>query len=128
MERLGWICLAGAAGTGVRYGLALWAGQRFGPAFPYATLIANIAGCFLIGLVAQLALVAANFSPTLRLALTVGFMGGLTTYSSFAHETTRLVHDGNRGVAFAYFVATTIVCFAAVETGNVVARLLTRSA
>ena len=48
MERFFWICLAGAAGTGTRYLVALWAAQRFGSSFPYGTLFVNLAGCFLI--------------------------------------------------------------------------------
>jgi fluoride exporter len=75
MERLVWICLAGALGTGARYLISLWAAQRFGASFPYGTLIVNLAGCFLIS-----ALIHASatllWTPTLRLALTVGFLGG----------------------------------------------------
>ena len=48
MERLLWICLAGAIGTGARYLIALWAAQRFGSAFPHGTLIVNPIGCFAI--------------------------------------------------------------------------------
>jgi hypothetical protein len=48
MERFFWICLAGAAGTGARYLIALWAAQRLGSAFPYGTLIVNVFGCFVI--------------------------------------------------------------------------------
>ena len=48
MDRFFWICLAGAAGTGARYLVALWAAQRFGTAFPLGTLIVNLAGCFAI--------------------------------------------------------------------------------
>jgi CrcB protein len=93
MERLFWICLAGAAGTGTRYLIALWAAQRFGSAFPYGTLIVNLTGCFLIAAIMQAALVT-SFSPTIRAALTIGFVGGLTTYSSFNYETTSLIQDG----------------------------------
>lgn len=48
MERLLWICLAGAIGTGARYLIALWAAQRLGSAFPHGTLIVNLIGCFAI--------------------------------------------------------------------------------
>ena len=51
VERFLWICLAGAAGTGVRYLIALWSTQRLGTAFPYGTLIVNVAGCFAIAAV-----------------------------------------------------------------------------
>lgn len=53
MERFLWVCLAGAAGTGTRYLVTLWAVQRFEPAFPYGTPIVNLAGCFLIAFVMQ---------------------------------------------------------------------------
>lgn len=124
MERFGWICLAGAAGTGTRYLIGLWAGDRFGAAFPYGTLIVNIVGCFLIAVVMQTALEVAAFPPNLRFALTTGFMGGLTTYSSFAYETTRLVENGARGAAALNFAITTVACFVAIILGLALPRLI----
>ena len=125
MERFLWICFAGAIGTGVRYLIGLWAVQRLGHAFPHSTLIVNIVGCFLIAVVSQLALGMATFSPTLRLALTVGFLGGLTTYSSFAYETTWLAQNGAVGTALLNFGLTTLACFTAVVLGLAVAQRLT---
>src|SRR5918911_5702157 len=93
MERFLWICLAGAAGTGARYLVALWAAQRFGSAFPFGTLFVNLLGCFAIAAVMQ-ASIALSWSPTLRSAITIGFIGGLTTYSSFNYETNRLLEEG----------------------------------
>src|ERR1043166_8421138 len=93
MERFFWICLAGGAGTGARYLVAVWAAQRLGPTFPYGTLIVNLAGCFLIAVLMDLG-ARFGWAPMLRLALTVGFLGGLTTYSSFNYETTRLAQEG----------------------------------
>jgi CrcB protein len=98
MERFFWICLGGAAGTGARYLIALWAAQRFGTAFPYGTLIVNVVGCFAIA-AAMHAAVSLSWSPTLRSAITIGFIGGLTTYSSFNYETTRLIEEGAHGAA-----------------------------
>jgi CrcB protein len=98
MERFFWICLAGAAGTGARYLVALWAAQRLGSAFPYGTLIVNLTGCFFIAAVMHVALVL-SWSPTVRSAITIGFIGGLTTYSSFNYETTRLLEEGAVGAA-----------------------------
>jgi CrcB protein len=125
MERFLWICLAGALGTGTRYLVGLGAGQKLGTAFPYGTFIVNLAGCFLIGAVMQLALNMASFPPNLRLALTTGYMGGLTTYSSFAYETTRLAQKGALGAAFLNFALTTVACFGAVLLGFAVAQRLT---
>lgn len=127
MERLFWICLAGALGTGTRYLVGVWAGERFGTSFPYGTLIVNVAGCFLIAAVAQMAMNVAAFPPTLRLALTTGFMGGLTTYSSFGYETTKLAQEGARGAAFANFAVTTVACFGAIFLGFSIANAFTRS-
>ena len=112
MERLFWICLAGAAGTGTRYLIALWAAQRFGSSFPYGTLIVNVTGCFLIALIMQVA-IATSWSPTLRSALTIGYIGGLTTYSSFNYETTRLLQDGAPAVATLNAIVTLVGCVAA---------------
>ena len=125
MERLFWICLAGAFGTGARYLIGLWAGLRLGVSFPYGTFIVNLTGCFLIAAIIQAALNMASFPPTLRLALTTGFMGGLTTYSSFAYETTRLAQDGAIGAAFLNFALTTVACFGAILVGLLVAQRLT---
>lgn len=125
MERFLWICLAGALGTGARYLIGIWAGQKLGTAFPYGTFIVNLTGCFLIAAVIQTALNMAAFPPTLRLALTTGFLGGLTTYSSFAYETTRLAQDGAIGAAFVNFGLTTVACYGAVLLGLAVAQRLT---
>src|SRR5688572_6123371 len=65
-----------------RYLIALWAAQRFGSAFPFGTLIVNLVGCFAIAAVLHAAGTLA-WSPTVRSAITIGFIGGLTTYSSF---------------------------------------------
>lgn len=121
MERLLWICLAGAAGTGARYLVAVWAAQRLGSAFPYGTLVVNLVGCFAIAAVMHAAL-ALSWSPTLRSALTIGFLGGLTTYSSFNYETTRLIEQGAFGTAALNAAATVFGAFTAGWLGLLFAR------
>jgi fluoride exporter len=98
MERFLWICLAGATGTAARYLVGLWAAQRLGSTFPHGTLIVNLTGCFAMAAVVHVA-AALSWSPTLRTTLTVGLLGGFTTYSSFNHETTRLLDEGALGAA-----------------------------
>ena len=93
MERFLWICLAGAAGTGTRYLIAVWAAQRLGSAFPYGTLLVNLFGCFAIAGLMHAALTV-GWPATTRAAVTIGFIGGLTTYSSFNYETMRLFEEG----------------------------------
>jgi CrcB protein len=98
MERLLWICLAGAAGSGARYLIALWAAQRFGSAFPVGTLIVNLVGCFAIAALMHAGLTL-GWPATTRAAVTIGFIGGLTTYSSFNYETMRLFEEGANATA-----------------------------
>jgi CrcB protein len=99
VERFLIVCGAGAVGCGARYLISLAAAERIGTAFPYGTLIVNLVGSFLIALFLGLPIQA--MPANLRLALTTGLMGGLTTYSSFNYETTALLSTGNalRGVA-----------------------------
>src|SRR5262245_11743672 len=73
--------------------IALWAAQRLGSAWPYGTLIVNLSGCFLIAALMHAAL-ALGWSTAFRSAITIGFLGGFTTYSSFNYETMRLFEEG----------------------------------
>lgn len=123
MERLFWICVGGAAGTGARYLIAAWAARFFGSAFPFGTLIVNLAGCFAIAAVMHAALATA-WPSTLRAAVAIGFIGGLTTYSSFNYETTRLIEEGAPVMALANAALTIAGGFAAGLLGLVCARAL----
>ncbi|MFM8533698.1 MAG: fluoride efflux transporter CrcB [Acidimicrobiia bacterium] len=123
MERLAWICLAGAAGSGARYLIGLWAAQRFGPAFPYGTLFVNLGGCFLMGAAMQSALTL-SWSETARMAITVGFLGGLTTYSAFNYETARLLEAGALGAALVNVAATLAGALIAGVLGMWIVRLV----
>ena len=97
MNRFFWICLGGAAGTGARYLLSGWTLAAFGVAFPWGTLSVNVIGSFLLGLLMPVGVATPLLSPTLRLALTTGVMGGFTTYSTFNSEN-HAIHPG-RSVA-----------------------------
>jgi len=121
MERLFWICVAGAAGSGARYLIAIWAAQRFGSTLPYGTLLVNLIGCFAIAALMHAAL-ALGWPPTLRAALTIGFIGGLTTYSSFNYETMRLFSEGAPATAAVNVVLTLIGGLVAGWLGVLMAR------
>ena len=123
MTRLLLICLAGAAGTGSRYLIALWTARRFGPAFPYGTIFVNLAGCFLIAGIIDVATVK-GWPETARLALTIGFLGGFTTYSSFNQETMRMAATGAVTAASLNVVVTLVGGFIAGLCGRVAARAL----
>jgi len=117
------VCLGGAIGSGARYGVALWTQARGWIAFPWATLIVNVVGCFLIALIATIA-AARTMNADLRLFLTTGIMGGLTTYSTFDYETTRFFQDGLPASALLNVGATLVACFGAGLLGIALARSL----
>jgi CrcB protein len=127
MSRFLWICLGGAAGTGVRYLLSGWIVALLGIAFPYGTLIVNVLGSFAIGVLMHIALTTKLIAPTLRLTLTIGVVGGFTTYSTFNYETLQYLRDGNWTVALANVGATVTLCLAAGMAGLVVARAVVGS-
>jgi CrcB protein len=99
------VCGAGALGSGARYLIALWIGSR---AFPYATLAVNLAGSFAIAVVLELSIRMAGFPPNLRLALATGFLGGLTTYSSFNYESAALL-QGDQPLRGLLYVGVTLI-------------------
>lgn len=81
-------------GSVCRYLASGWIHRLFEKSlFPVGTAAVNIAGCFLIGLVGGLANQSQTFSPQLRLFLTMGLLGGFTTFSSFEYETLALLQD-----------------------------------
>jgi CrcB protein len=108
MARFLWICLGGAAG----------------PGFPWGTLAVNVIGSFLLGLIMQVSLSTGLLSPTLRLGLTTGVMGGFTTYSTFNYETLQLCQRNEWLPAFANLAATLLGCLAVGVLGIFAGRLL----
>jgi fluoride exporter len=121
MTRIMLIGFAGALGTVSRYLIGVWAGKTLGAGFPYGTLIVNVAGCFLIAIVAHAASLQV-ISPTLRLTLATGFMGGLTTYSSFNLETKQFLQNRAWYSGVLNFSATVFACFVAGLLGFALAR------
>ena len=115
--------LGGFLGSVLRYLVALWTQAKGWTAFPWATLIVNIVGCFLITLILTVA-AAVTMRTNLRLFLTTGIMGGLTTYSTFDYETTKFFQDGAPLSAFANIGATFVACFIAGLLGIALARVL----
>jgi CrcB protein len=121
------VCLGGAIGSGARYLMSNWALTTLGAAFPYGTLAVNAIGSFLICAIMHLGVVANVISPTLRLFLTTGIMGGFTTYSTFDFETYRYTQQGAYAMAALNVVLTLVVCFVAGAAGDAVAKVLVRA-
>ena len=118
------ICLGGAIGTALRYLTSGIAARWLGADFPYGTLIVNVVGSFLIGLIQQVGTATLLIPDTTRLFLTVGIMGGLTTYSSFSYETVRLVQMGAWGQAWINVLVTTALCVGVCFLGIAAGRLV----
>ena len=124
MTRFVLICCGGAVGTGARYVLGGLAVRWFGPDFPYGTLIINVLGSFLIGVVQQIGLTSLLIPDTLRVVLAIGVMGGFTTYSSFSYEAIKLIESGSWVAATAYVAVTTALCLGGCTAGLALGRLL----
>jgi CrcB protein len=118
------ICVGGALGTGARYIASVLAVRWFGSEFPYGTLIVNVVWSFMIGVIQEVASRTVLVPEGMRLFMTVGIMGGLTTYSSFSYETIRLVQVGAWGRASGNVLGTTVLCLAACVLGVAVGRVV----
>ena len=89
-----------------RYGMTLVTQNYAVLGIPFGTLISNLAGCLLIGLIAGLAATSQVLSTEMRLLLATGFCGGFTTMSSFVYELGQFIQDKEYFYASSYFVAT----------------------
>lgn len=121
VTRFFWVFAAGGFGSALRYAIALWSADRFGTAFPYGTIIVNLTGCFLITIAVQAA-AAAWWDTDWHVAVTVGLLGGFTTYSAFNEQTIQLIQSGAPGAAAMNIAVTLIGGLAAGWLGLVVAR------
>src|SRR5262245_23610821 len=112
------VLLGGAIGTGCRFGLtALIYSRVKNPKFPYANLVINVSGSFIIGFLAELFDNRVHVSPTARAALFVGFLGGYTTFSSFSLETFLLIREDEWLRATLYSAGSVMLGLAAVWLG-----------
>jgi len=117
MARFLWVCLGGAAGTGARYWLSGWTQRHTGPGFPAGTLAVNVIGSFLLGILMEIGVSGGMLTPTLRLSLTTGVMGGFTTYSTFNYETIEYLREGALFLAGANVAVTVLGCLGAGVAG-----------
>jgi CrcB protein len=124
IERVLLVGLGGAIGSALRFLTSLAAAHWLGTEFPYGTLIVNLSGAFVIGLVQQIGSDALLIPDSARLFLTTGMMGGLTTYSAFSYETVRLMEANAWHQAWINVVVTTALALALCFLGIAVGRLI----
>ena len=116
------VLLGGGTGSLVRYAAGTAIANRFGARFPTGTMVVNVSGCFLIGLVMTLLTERLQPHPYWRLGLVVGFLGGYTTFSSFEWETFSAVRVGSFWIGLGNIVGSVTLGYAAVWLGALLAR------
>lgn len=118
------VFLGGGIGAALRYWMQGAVYSRTGADFPYGTMAVNILGCFLIGLLMVSLEERFLAVPSLRLFLTIGILGGFTTFSSFSYETLALVRDGEMLRAFANVGLSVTACLFATWVGMLIGKLI----
>lgn len=122
--QIGFLSLGGVFGVNARYWLGHWVNRWASQQFPWATFLINVTGSFAIGFLTML---LARWLPhqNFRLLVVTGFLGGYTTYSTFALESLTLWERGERGIGLGYMASTLLAGFLAVSLGVALARNLT---
>ena len=124
MQKLLWLSLAGAMGALTRYGLAGFVHRVNGMSFPAGTLVVNVSGCFLAGLLWALFENCWIISGEIRLIVMVGFIGAFTTFSAFILETGELLRSAEWLFAAVNIFIQNGIGLAALYTGATLGRLL----
>ena len=117
MREILFIFLGGGLGSIVRFALARWINTLHPYDFPFGTLVVNIVACFVLGLVVGLADHRQIISPAARLFWAAGFCGGFSTFSTFSHETLKLLQQGQSLAVFAYLTLSVFLCVSATFGG-----------
>lgn len=116
------IATFGALGCLSRYYVSGWTYEVFGRGFAYGTLTVNALGSLLIGLIMEFGLRGDLLSAAMRTGLTIGFLGGFTTFSTFSYETFRMLEDGEFLLATANAVGSLAACLLCTWLGILAAR------
>lgn len=118
------IAAGGAAGSLARFWVSTGVYALLGRGFPWGTLVVNVLGCFVMGLLAVLLLERSLMPPEVRSALMIGFLGAFTTFSTFSLETLNLIDQGEPIRALLNVVASVVLCLVACWGGIVAGRML----
>lgn len=118
------VAIGGAVGSALRYLTTLGAARLMGTSFPFGTFLVNVIGCLLAGFIFGMAGERAAISPLVRVLLLTGFLGGYTTFSTFAVETVTLLRDGSWVVAFGSLMGNVLVGGACALAGIYLGRAL----
>ena len=117
------IALGGAAGSLARYAVAATV-QQPSMQFPWGIFVVNVSGGFLMGIIVELSALKLSMSPELRAFLTVGVLGGYTTFSTFSLDSVLLIERGAYLSAAAYVVGSAVLSILALFAGLWIVRLI----
>ncbi|PYS71989.1 MAG: fluoride efflux transporter CrcB [Acidobacteria bacterium] len=123
MSKLLLVGLAGLVGTLSRYWLSGVVSRRYGDTFPFGTLLVNLGGCFLVGLLFYLLQERATVNETVRAVILIGLLGRFTTFSSFGLQTFTMLQDGKFGLAALNMAASNLVGLLLVWAGYTLAKV-----
>ena len=118
------VMLGAALGGGARYVLGGWMVERLGASFPWHTLVINVGGAFLLGLLMALSAERGLMTPQMRLFLGVGLLGGFTTFSTLSYESIALVERGLIVQGAANMLGSAALGLVAVVAGLLVGRAI----
>ncbi len=124
MNQLIAIAGGGAIGALLRFWLSTGVYQLLGRGFPWGTLVVNVLGSFLMGLLFVFFMERGLVSPELRAAVLVGLLGSLTTFSTFSMETLTLIEQADYLKAVLNMLVSVVVCVLACGAGLVLGRQL----
>jgi CrcB protein len=114
----------GAIGVSLRYALGLWVLKHFPASLPWSTFAINVVGAFLMGMIYVLGVERSQISPELRMGLTVGLLGGFTTFSAYCMEAIRLWEGGAWLQAAFYYLGSPALGLVACYGGMILVRSL----
>lgn len=124
MLQIIWIAVAGAMGAVCRWGISRAGYALLGGGFAWGTLIVNATGCFLLGFLMHFGLISDKLSAEARTAIAVGFLGSLTTFSTFSYETINYLEDGSWTLAFVNISTNLVIGLGATLAGLTLSRTL----
>ena len=124
MLKLALIAFFGAAGALSRYGVDTWVGRIGDGDFPWSTLIVNVAGSFLLGVLVAVTTERLLLDENWRIALGVGFLSSFTTFSTYTYDTVRLAEDSAWALALANVFGMLVLGIAAAIAGLLAGRAL----
>lgn len=124
MIKLLFIAIAGALGALSRYGISGLSYRIFGGNFPYGTFIVNIIGCLLLGFIMRTSTATTLIPETWRIPIAVGFLGALTTFSTFSYETIKLIESGSILFSLLNIAANLIIGLLATIAGIIISKTL----